>query len=69
MNVTDVRRKTISLLLNTVRERALAKDHSCNLGDMQCTCVCRRTKLPGRGVRYEKLRETGSKPNQRSCDR
>ena len=64
MNVTDVRKKRIYLLLNTVTERALAKDHSYNLGDVQCPCVCRRTKLPGRGVRYEKLRETGSKLNQ-----
>ena len=59
MNVTDVRRKTISLLLNTVRERALAKDHSCNLGDMQCPCVCRRTKLSGRGAHNEKVKEMG----------
>ena len=25
--------------------------------DMKCPCVCRRTKVPGRGVHSEKVRE------------
>ena len=41
--VTDVRRERIPLLWSTVRERALAKGFSFNMGDAKCPCVCRKT--------------------------
>ena len=46
--MTDVRRERISLLCSRVRERALAKGFSFNMGDAKCPCVCRRMKLSGR---------------------
>ena len=51
--------KSISLLWSSVRETALAEGFSFNMGDTKCPCVCRRTKLSGRGVHSEKVRELG----------
>ena len=48
-------RKRIPLLWSTVRERALAKEFSFNMGDAKYPCVSRRTKLPGRSV-HNKVR-------------
>ena len=42
---------------STVGETALAKGFCSGIGATKCPCVCRRTKLPGRGVRSEKVRE------------
>ena len=50
MNVRDVGRKRIPLLWSTVGERALAEGFRFNTANMKYPCVCRRTKLPGRGV-------------------
>ena len=55
--MADVRRGRIPLFWSTVRERALSKGFSFNMGDAKCPCVCRRTKLFGRGVHSEKVRE------------
>ena len=55
--MTDVRREIIPLLWSTVRERALVKGFSFDMADMKYSCVYRRTKLPGRGVHSEKVRE------------
>ena len=57
--MTDVRRERIPLLWSTVGETALAKGFCSNMGDTKYLCVCRRTKLPGRGVHSEKVREIG----------
>ena len=57
--MTDVRRKRIPLVWSTVRERALAKDFSFNMGDAKCSRVSRRTKLSGRGVHSETVRGVG----------
>ena len=57
--MTDVRKERIPLLWSAVRERALAKGFSFNVCDIKYVCVCRRTKLPGRGVHSEKVREIG----------
>ena len=59
LNVTDIRRGRIPLLWGRVRERTLAKGFSFNLGDAKCLCVCIRTKLSGRHVHSEKVRELG----------
>ena len=56
VDVTDVRRERILLLRSTVRETALAK--VCfNRGNTKYPCASRRTKLSGRGVHCEKVRE------------
>ena len=55
--MTDVRMERLSLLWSSVRETALAEGF--NMGDTKCPCVCRRTKLSGRGVHSEKVRELG----------
>ena len=47
----DIRRQRI------LRERALAKGFSFTMGDAKYGCACRRTKLPGRGVHSEKVRQ------------
>ena len=57
--MTDDRMERIALLWSSVRETALAKGFSFNMGDTKCPCVCRRTKLSGRGVHSEKVREMG----------
>ena len=57
--MTIVRRERIPLLWSSVGETALDKDFCSNMGDTKYPCVCRRTKLPGRGVHSEKVRETG----------
>ena len=59
LDVTDVARERILYPWITVRERALAKGFSFNVVDAKCPCVCRRTKMPGRGVHSEKVREIG----------
>ena len=56
---SDVGWKRIPLLWGTALETALAKGFCSNMRDMKYTCVCRRTKLPGRGVHSEKVREVG----------
>ena len=52
LTVTDVRREWIQLLWtwSTDGETSLAKGFCSNMGDTEYPCVCRRTKLPGRGV-------------------
>jgi len=57
--MTDVRRGRIPLLWSTVRERALAKGLSFNMGDTKYPCACRRTELPKKDVHSEKVREIG----------
>ena len=57
--MTDVRRERIPLLWSRVRERTSAKDCSFNMGDTKCPYVCRRTKLSGKCVHSEKVREVG----------
>ena len=57
VNVTDVRREKKALFGRTVRERALAKCFRFNMGDAKC--VCRRTRLPGRSVHSDHVREIG----------
>ena len=57
--MTGVRREQIRLLWITVGETALVKGFCSNMGDTKYPCVCRRTKLPGRGVHSEKVREIG----------
>ena len=42
------------------RKRAGRKYLFFNMGATNYPCVCRRTKLPERGVHSEKVRETGS---------
>ena len=64
LNVTDVRRERIPLLWGTARETALAKGFCSNMGVTKYPCVCRRTKLPGRGV-YRKVRETGDESEKK----
>ena len=59
LNVIDVRKQRIPLFWSTVMETALAKDFCFNTGDTKYPCVCRRTKLPGRGAHSEKVREIG----------
>ena len=46
---------------STVGETTLAKGFHSNTGNMKYPCVCRRTKLPGRGVHSETVREVGRK--------
>ena len=59
LNVTDVRRERTPMLWSTVRRRALAKGFYFEHDDTKYPCVCRRTKLAGRGVHSEKVREIG----------
>ena len=42
----------------TVGEAALARGLCSNMRDTQYLCVCRRTKLPGRGIHSEKVRDS-----------
>ena len=56
--MTDFRRKRI-LLLWSRQERMLAKEFNFNMGDAKCLCVCRRTKVSGRCLHSEKIREVG----------
>ena len=51
----SVRWEKIPLLWSTVREKALAKEFSFNMGDAKYPCVSRRTKVPGRSV-HNKVR-------------
>ena len=55
--MTDVQREQIPLLWSTVGETMLAKGFRSIMEGM--AFVCRRTKLPGRGVQSEKIRKTG----------
>ena len=55
----DVRRERIPLLWSRVKERTMATGFSFNMGDAECLCVCRRTKLSGRCVHSEKVGEVG----------
>ena len=59
LNATDVRWQRIPLLWSTVREKALSKGFSFNMRDAKFPYVCRRTKLPGRGVHSEKVNDIG----------
>ena len=60
LRVTDIRRERIPLLWSTVGETALPKGFYSKMGNTKrYPCVCRRAKLPGRGVRSEKVREIG----------
>ena len=45
-------------------ETALAKGFGSNMGDTKYPCVCRRTKLPRRGV-HRKVRETGDESEKK----
>ena len=51
-----------SIALEHRRERVLAKGFRFSIRDSKYLCVCRRMKLPGRGVHSEEVRV-------RSCDR
>ena len=57
--MTDVRRERTPLLWSSVGETVLAKTFCSNRGDTKYPCVCRRTKLFGRSVQSEKVREIG----------
>ena len=57
----DVRRERILLLWSTVGETSLAKSFCSNMGDTKYPCLCRRMKLPERGVHRVKVRETGGR--------
>ena len=57
--MTDVRRKRIPLLCSTIAKTALAKGFCSNMANTKHPCVCRRAKLPGRGVHNAKVREIG----------
>ena len=66
LNVTDVRRERIPLLWSNARQTSLTSAFYLNMergggggGVLKCTCVCRRTKLLGRGVHSTKVREVG----------
>ena len=61
MSVTGVRREIIPLLWSTyLGKRALPNVLVLiNMGNTKYLCVCRRTKLPGRGVLSEEVREIG----------
>ena len=63
--MTDVRKERIALLWSTVGETALAKGFYSNMGGTMYPRVCRRTKLPGRRVHSEKLREIGRRRSNR----
>ena len=54
----DVRREKIYFLWNTVNEH-WPKGFSSKIGNVEYLYFCRRTKLPGRGIHSEKVRETG----------
>ena len=56
--MTDVRRERIPLLWSTEGETLLARCFCSNTGGTKYPCVCRRTKLLGRGV-HSKIREIG----------
>ena len=47
------------MLWSTVGETVLARGFCSDMGDIKYSCVCRRTKLPGRGVHSEKIGEVG----------
>ena len=66
--MTDVRREQIPLVWNTAGETALAKSICANLGDMKYSCVCRRKKLPGRGV-HSKTKKVREMSQRKSCYR
>ena len=55
--MTDVRKEQIPLLVSAIGGTVLAKGFCSNIGDMKYVCVCRRTKLPGRGVHSEEVKE------------
>ena len=59
--MTHVRREIIPLLWSTyLGKRALPNVLVLiNMGNTKYLCVCRRTKLPGRGVHSEEVREIG----------
>ena len=57
LNKADVRKLRMSLLWSTVGKTALAKGFCSYIGEAKYLCVCRRTKLPRRGVHSEKFRE------------
>ena len=57
--MTDVRKERVPLLWSIVTERTLPRGFSFNMGDAKRPCVCRRTKLSGRCVHSEKVREGG----------
>ena len=54
--MTGVRGGWIQLLWSTARERALTKDVFDLTWGIPSTRVCKRMKLPGRGVHSEKVR-------------
>ena len=57
----DVRKERIPLVWSTVGETTLAKGFRSNMVNTKYPCVCRRTKLPGRGVHSEMVKEIGRK--------
>ena len=54
--MTNVRREKLLLLWRTVRETALATDSCFTVGNMWQPSVCRRSKLPERGVHSDNVR-------------
>ena len=57
--MTDVTWERISLLWSTAGETALAKGFDLSWEDTKYPCFHRRTKLPGRDVHSEMIREVG----------
>ena len=74
---TVVRKDEFPLPWSTVGETALAKGFCSNMGgggggggDTMDPCICRRTKLPGRGIHSQKIgRHRQGMSQRRSCDR
>ena len=65
LNATDVNRETQIIPLLWYTERLMDKGFSLSCG-MWSICVCRRTRLPGRSVHSEKIREVGWKPKSQT---
>ena len=65
-NYTDIYDGKIAALLSKSQRQGF----NFNMGDTKYPCVCRRTKLPGRGVHCEMVRGRQQKISQRtSCDK
>ena len=70
MTVTDVRREIIPSLWSTVRERALAKGFSFNMGDAKCPCVLQKNEAVWKEcTQLEGLRGRQGMSQRISCDR
>ena len=69
LNETFVRRERIWLLSSTVRERVFAKGFRFNTGNAKRQNVCRKLKLPGRGLHSKKVSDRQGMSQRRYFDR